>query len=246
MNVPSVTLLIPCYNESKRIDRMFRGIDEFVAHWPGDSEIIIVDDGSTDNTKSCLEQQAVNKNLLLQHKVKCIHQVNTGKGGALKKGVPVARMDYILTLDADMATSPLQLTEWLNQRGQFTTNELLIGSRELPDSVIAENPFRHWVGIIFNTLIRSLVKLPFRDTQCGFKLYPRAIAVELFQELKTDGWAHDVELLLLATEKKYSVVEMPLRWSAIEGSKINVLTDSWIMLLDVIHIRLRHRTRKRN
>lgn len=237
MNYPSISIIIPCYNEADRVQIMFAGIVDFVSQWKGEYEVIIVDDGSTDGTDILITQHP---DFMLWQKtqtIRLIHQKNTGKGGALKHGVGFATKDFVLTLDADMATAPIQLLEWLNARHEFQQNEILIGSRELKQSVIREIPYRKFIGNVFNYVIRKSVGLSIHDTQCGFKLYPVSIAGRVFSELQTLGWAHDVELLARAHKLGCKIIEMPVTWTAVPGSKINVVKDSWNMFWEVMRIR---------
>ncbi|MBK7762142.1 MAG: glycosyltransferase [Bacteroidetes bacterium] len=231
---PSISLIIPCFNELDRLGIMFEGIAEFMKRWDAKVEVIIVDDGSTDGTDLFIESHPVCKQNV--NAIKLVRQNNTGKGGALQNGVKASTGNFILTLDADMATSPTELLNWLTIRKQFYEKEILIGSRELPTSKVQDHGYRKVVGNIFNLLIRTITGLPFKDTQCGFKLYPAVAAKELFSQLQTMGWAHDVELLLRANRLGYAIVEMPIQWQAVEGSKISVVRDSFHMLWDVIKI----------
>lgn len=234
MNYPYVSLIIPCYNEGARLGRLWQGISLFAAQWPGQFEVILVDDGSTEGDLNDL--QGMMGYMELADKIRIIRQENTGKGGALKRGVLVAQGDYILTLDADMAAEPTELMAWWVQRAGFFEREIFIGSREMPQSIVHDSYTRRVVGRIFNGLIRLMTGLPYRDTQCGFKLYPKGVAVELFSALRTMGWAHDVELLLRANRAGYAIVQMPLRWTAVEGSKISVWRDSVVMFTELIRI----------
>ena len=237
MTFPSISLIIPYYNEAERIDLMFEGIGEFADKWAGDYEIILVDDGSNDGSERLINEHRVYQRIMKEQRITLLQQPNSGKGGALKLGVANATKDHILTLDADMATYPIELKNWLELKHTFRSDELLIGSRELEQSVIHEVLMRKWIGNIFNYLIRKTVGLPFRDTQCGFKLYPAVIAKEVFSQLTTFGWSHDVEILLRVLRSGYSVVEMPVNWTAVKGSKIRVIKDSWIMFWEVVKIR---------
>jgi glycosyltransferase involved in cell wall biosynthesis len=234
MNVPYVTLVIPCYNEGPRLPRLWQGLVDFALLWPGRFDVVLVDDGSTDGGLTALSSLAGYADLA--DRIVCIRQENTGKGGALKAGVLAAKGDYILTLDADMAAAPTELLRWWELRDGFFSKEIFIGSRELPQSEVRDSFQRQQVGRMFNRLIRLMTGLPYRDTQCGFKLYPKGVAVELFSALRTMGWAHDVELLLRANRAGCAIVQMPLRWQAVEGSKISVWRDSWVMLLELIRI----------
>lgn len=236
MQFPSISLVIPCYNESARIDLMLNGIRNFANVWKGDFEIIIVDDGSTDGTDIILQANPYYFDLIKEKKLFFLQQKNTGKGGALKLGVSAATKDFILTLDADMATSPTELLQWLEMRKNFNDKEILIASRELKNSTVKDSIKRKIIGNIFNFIIRKAVKLNITDTQCGFKLYPKEAAKKLFSDLQTMGWAHDVEILAKANKMSYTIIEMPVTWNAVEGSKINVLSDGWKMFWEVIKI----------
>lgn len=237
MVYPSLSLVIPCYNESARVGYMFDGLKDFAKVWKGDYEVIIVDDGSHDGTDLMIKQNPYFFELEKENKIIFLRQENKGKGGALKTGVAQTSKDFVLTLDADMATSPVELIHWLEMRKIFATSEILIASRELKSSVVKDSLKRKLIGNIFNFIIRKAVKLDITDTQCGFKLYPGEAAKKLFSELKTQGWAHDVELLVKADKMGYAIIEMPVAWNAIEGSKINVISDSWNMFWEVMRIR---------
>lgn len=234
MSHPSISLIIPCFNELDRLEIMFDGIAAFFKCWQGNTEVIIVDDGSTDGSDVLIVLHPVFKEY--ENQIQFIKQENTGKGGALQNGVKFAKGNFILTLDADMATVPTELLNWLELRKQFYTKEILIGSRELKNSTVHDHGYRKIVGNIFNFLIRTITGLPFHDTQCGFKLYPIDAAKQIFNLLQTQGWAHDVELLLRANKLGYAIVEMPIQWQAVDGSKISVVRDSFQMLWDVIKI----------
>ena len=239
MPVP-LSLVIPCYNESDRIGLLFAGLNSFKEKWGGAFEVIIINDGSTDNTEALLlgnEFYQQNKDI-----VSVYSQENTGKGGALRNGVLKAKGDFILTLDADMAAPPEELLKWYAAwNGRPAANTIYIGSREHKDSIITKQGDRKVAGNIFNTIVRILTPLKMRDTQCGFKLYPIVVAKSLFDNLQTYGWAHDVELLYKAHLDKVNIVEMPLAWNAVEGSKISLFSDGFKMLTEIKIIVLRTR-----
>ena len=238
MQYPSVSLIIPCYNESIRVAKMIDGIKEFIATWHGLFEIIIIDDGSTDDTVSLIKNNLLYKNLLADHKIQLIQQTNTGKGGALQKGITAATLDFVLTVDADMATHPVEIMNWrLQNKATFARDTICIASRTLAASKLILISNRRSSGKLFNTIVRIITNLPFKDTQCGFKLYPRAIAQQLFANLRTKGWAHDVEILLQANKQSIPVIEMPITWNERDASKINVLRDGMKMLWEVMKMR---------
>ena len=236
-NIPvRLTLVVPCYNESDRINLLYSGLDSFINKWKNFLEIIIINDGSKDNTETLLREHEVYK----RHKdiISIYTQANTGKGGALRNGVLRATGNYMLTLDADMASPPDELIKWLDLlHCKLADNTIYIGSREHKDSIITKQGDRKLAGNIFNFIVRIISPLKkIRDTQCGFKLYPASIAKEIFENLQTYGWAHDVEILYKAHLDKVNIVEMPLTWNAVEGSKINLLRDGFNMMREILVI----------
>lgn len=237
LNKPGISLVIPCYNESDRVELLYDGVQAFLAVWPAKCEVIIVNDGSGDDTLRKLEQHPVYQ----QHKdiIRIVDQKNTGKGGALKKGVMNATCDWVLTLDADMAAQPTEVIKWMEALNWAPDeNTVYIGSREHRQShIINEKANRKLAGSVFNGIVRSLTPLRVDDSQCGFKLYSNAKAKSLFGALRTYGWAHDVEILYRAQLGGAMVKEMPLVWQAIEGSKIRLLQDSMKMFWEILKIR---------
>jgi dolichyl-phosphate beta-glucosyltransferase len=232
---PKISLIIPCYNEASRLHLLFEGLEEFASRWGNTCEYILVDDGSTDTSVSDIKSHPFFASG--HYNARLLSQENTGKGGALKKGVMLAEGEYILTLDADMAAKPTDLLLWFEKKRGFSKKEILIGSRELKNSKVADLGYRKVIGNIFNFIIRTLTGLKLNDTQCGFKLYSNEAGKQLFSPLQTLGWAHDVEILKRANRLGYAITEMPVNWVAVPGSKINVLRDSWTMFWEVMKIR---------
>lgn len=230
-----MSLVIPCYNEANRVKLLFQGIQDFKNQWQGEFEVIIVDDGSSDDTARYIQEHTCFVELCRQGKIQLIRQVNMGKGAALRTGILAAKHEYSLTLDADMAAAPTELIEWQKSRA-FQASQLLIGSRELNANDVKDHWHRKFIGNVFNLLIRLIAGLKIRDTQCGFKLYPTELGQQLFRELQTNGWAHDVEILKRAKKKGIPIIEMPLHWEAVDGSKINIVTDSLQMFVEVCRI----------
>lgn len=220
---------------------MIEGVREFTQRASFDYEVIIVDDGSTDNTSVAIRENDFFKQLDASGKFKLVSlPSNRGKGAALKAGVEAATGTHILTLDADMATRPSDVLKWLAANNQqFPEKEIWIASREHPDSKVTEYPARRRTGRAFNFTVRFLTPLRFRDTQCGFKLYPAGIAKELFSKQKSTGWAHDVELLYRAHINEIPVRDLPVTWVAQDGTKISPAKDSLPMLLSVIGVSVR-------
>lgn len=213
-----------------------KAVAEFDRDWQETYEILIVDDGSKDETT------ARAKAILGQIAPKAIRAevipltINQGKGGALQKGVEQATGKYVLTLDADMAAHPLELMRWLDffKAATFPKDTILIGSRNHKDSEIEAKSYRKATGTVYNLLIRSVTPIQESDTQCGFKLYPAPFAKLLFSSLNIKGWAHDIEILYKAFYLGIPVISMPIHWQHIEGEKISVLKDGLQMAIKTI------------
>jgi len=237
-SLQKISLVIPCYNESARVNQMLEGLREFSRNWKKDFEIIIVDDGSKDDTSGLIEQSELYKELSSQGKFKLIKpEKNQGKGFALREGVLKATGTHVLTLDADMSTRPTELNNWLATH-KLSNSEILIGSRELKTSKVTERKSRNIIGKLFNLSVRFFTPLKSHDTQCGFKLYPTDVAKNLFSKLSTSGWAHDVELLYHAHLDGIKIIDMPVTWKAMEGSKISVGVDGIKMFFQVMWLSL--------
>ena len=237
-----LSLVIPCYNEADRIKYLANALKSFDDKWYNAYEVVVVDDGSTDGTAEKVEA-AIN-NLSKAETVNIIRlEKNVGKGGALQAGVEAATGDFILTLDADMAAQPMNLKTWLQilPNHQFSDNQILIASREHKDSKVDAKNNRKTLGRVFNILTQLTTSLNFKDTQCGFKLYPASIAKSLFADLRSKGWSHDVELLYKAQLNGIDIQSMPVRWQHIDGEKINVGSDGMKMALQTIMISWREK-----
>lgn len=243
--VTNLSLVIPLYNESSRLNILEQGLLDFNKN-PHDLtyEIILVNDGSDDNTGTMLED--LRKRFLEAKTDKLTHfeiihlPRNLGKGGALREGVFKAEGQWILTLDADMATSPLEVLNWsehhkldLHSKPDRT---IFIGSREHPDSTVNDKAFRRVIGRVFNLSIQFINGLDLNDTQCGFKLYPTPIAKSLFEVLKDFGWAHDVELLKNAKNRQIAIMALPIQWHFVEENKIRPLSDAFPMFFSLLKL----------
>lgn len=237
-----LSLIIPCYNESSRIEIMLQGLSEFDDKWQGNYEVIVVDDGSKDDTAVKVQQAVDSKYGNLKDKIHIERMpANGGKGSALKKGVSLAKGDYILTLDADMSTRPVELINWLKkEKNLFSGDEIIfIGSRKHEDGKVEALASRRLIGGVFNGIVQVFTSLQLKDTQCGFKLYPRQVAEFLFVNMQSKGWAHDVELLYQADLNDIQIREMPINWVNQPESKVNVIKDSMLMLIGVLSISMR-------
>lgn len=232
----NLALLIPCYNESKRFQLLEDALVEFDQLWKVPFEVVIINDGSTDDTLQKAEDFHAN-NPLQHGKIKVLDvQPNSGKGYVLKKGVAESGSDWILTLDADMSAPPSELLDWLKHEGIFRSDRVYIASRVHSQSRIQARIHRVVLGNLFNLVVKIITGVQEGDTQCGFKLYPRAIADKLFPLLQTPGWAHDIEILCRCQKSGYLVQTMPIKWSHVPGGSIKLLSDGLKMIAETVRI----------
>ncbi len=237
-----LSLVIPCYNESSRVGIMLDGLADFEAKWKRPYEVIVVDDGSKDDTVEKIHKEIEGKYAFLKDKLTVEKMPsNGGKGSALKKGVSMSKGDYVLTLDADMSTKPSDLINWEKKEKNIFSDEdaVYIGSRKHQDGKVEALKSRKLIGGVFNGIVQVFTTLQLKDTQCGFKLYPRKVADFLFGNMQSKGWAHDVELLYQANLNDIEIKEMPIYWVNQPESKVNIIKDSFMMLIGVMAIALR-------
>lgn len=233
MTLSSISIVIPAFNEAQRLPPTLARIREFADIRPEIIEVIVVDDGSRDLTSSLVRQAATDWPLL-----RCVsYPTNGGKGYAVRRGALAARGDLILISDADLSTPISELDSMVTFAEQF---DIVIGSRALDRSkVIVHQPwYREAMGRTFNRLVALITGLPFRDTQCGFKLLRRDAARPLFQRATVDGFAWDVEILMLAGRLGFSIKDVPVLWLNSPESRVHVVKDSLRMLRDVLRTRL--------
>lgn len=207
-----------------------------------DYEIIFVDNGSDDGSSEKLVEigrDLERKPSPPHHVINARQSVNLGKGGAIRRGVEMASCDWILTIDADMATKPIQLLTWIadGRIALGSVNTIYIANRESGESVVDDKSGRRGLGRIFSRLVRVIVGLRIDDTQCGFKLYPRELARSCFGRLRHLGWAHDVEVLAHAVRMGAEIRSLPVAWKAVPDGKISLFGDSARMTLALFKIR---------
>lgn len=238
MNEPCIQLsvIMPAYNEERRLPPYLAGVVEYLgsAFDRECVEVIVVDDGSTDATAAVAAGMAVDGGMIRVLKLPC----NRGKGYAVRAGMLAARGAMRLFSDADGATPIDELQKLL--AALEAGADIAVASRALPDGsrTVASRLHRKVIGNIFNLLVRYLAVPGIRDTQCGFKLFRGDVADELFGRQRTDGFGFDVELLFLAQKRGYRTVEVPVNWSDVPGSKVNVVSDSVRMLRDIMKTRI--------
>ncbi len=232
----SLSIIIPAYNEEKRIGRSLRDISAYLATRALQYEVIVVDDGSSDETAAVVAAAAAeNPRISLIRSDR-----NRGKGHALRMGVLASTGDRVLVSDADLST-PIDEVETLAAAMSAGNCDIAIGSRALAlSNIIKRQPWwRQGMGKIFNRIVKFIVLDGFEDTQCGFKLFNGDLAREIFSRAVTDRFAYDVEILLLARKSGCRILEVPIRWINAPGSTVNPVVDSARMVLDLLIMRYR-------
>ncbi len=231
-NQPNISIVIPAYNEGKRISNTITTTYNYLKEKHLSYEIIIVDDGSTDTTIEVLRdfQREIPNLKILRHKV------NKGKGAAVKTGVYAANGEYILFMDADLATPIEELVKLWTNKNNF---DVVIGSRYLKsDSIKTPQPIhRKIIARLGNLFIRTMLGLKINDTQCGFKMFRKVAAKDLFSRQSRTGWSFDIEILALAKTLDYSVKEVAVNWHDKAGSHVDPINDSIKVFKDVFKIR---------
>jgi dolichyl-phosphate beta-glucosyltransferase len=230
-----LSVIVPAYNEERRLAPGLRQALEYLARRGDPYELLVIDDGSRDATSQVAESFAGQGVRVVRH------ERNRGKGAAVRTGLLASRGRKVLVSDADFST-PIEEVEKLERFLQDGT-PLVIGSRGLADSQIRQRqPFyREMMGRTFNRLIRMFGVRGIRDTQCGFKLARGEEGRRIASELKIEGFAWDVEMIWLARRRGYKIAEVGVVWVNSPDSRVDPIRSSFSMLRDVITMRLRHR-----
>ena len=212
-----LTIVVPAFNEAGRLPFT---LPRFASFCEGrDADVLIVNDGSEDNTAAVIDDFA------REHPaVRAIHnRTNHGKGYALRQGVMEATREWLLLTDADLST-PLEEIEKLFSAARQSGAPIAIGSRALDRRLVGvhQSAPREWSGRFFNVVMRAITGLELRDTQCGFKLYHRDAARVVFPRQRIDGFGADVENLMTARVHGLRVVEVPVRWDNVDGTRVDL------------------------
>jgi glycosyltransferase involved in cell wall biosynthesis len=237
MMLPPFSIVIPCFNEEGRVSETLRVTIEYLAANAPESELIVVNDGSTDATGT-IARKILSETNIATHLLE--NFPNRGKGAAVRTGLLAAREPIGLFSDADLST-PIEETPKLIEPIANGEVDIAFGSRALDRSLIGiHQPWRReQAGRVFNLLVRVATGLPFWDTQCGFKAFRLDVCRPILEAARVKGFAFDVELLYLAHRVGLPIREIPVRWNHAEGSKVSFFKDSLGMLCEVIALRAR-------
>jgi dolichyl-phosphate beta-glucosyltransferase len=227
----TLSVVIPAYNEEQRLPGTLDRILSYVDQSPLPvAEILVVDDGSRDRTAELVEQRAGIVRLVR-------NPGNRGKGYAVRNGMLAAAGDWILSTDADLS-APIEELAKLFSAARRENAVVAIGSRALDRKLVKVHQpmMREFSGRAFNVVMRMVTRLPFRDTQCGFKLFRQDAARKIFSRQKEEGFSFDVEDLVIARALGLRSIEVPVEWSNVEGTKVS-LSQGMKSFADLVRIR---------
>ena len=240
--IKSLSIIFPLYNEVPRLKSSFNHISNFIKKKPTFKiEIIFVDDGSNDDSYGLISKFIKNSKKNNKIKLKIIKsKKNLGKGSALKLGIKEARYDWILTTDIDMSVSLFQIYSWLKRKLINKRYFVYFATRTHQQSIVQRNFFRKVLGDVGSLLKLIILNIKIKDTQCGYKLYKKTIAKLVFSKLKSQGYEHDMEIILLLKMRNIGIRELPVKWKHKKNSKLNIFWDPVKMFIGMLIIRFRY------
>jgi dolichyl-phosphate beta-glucosyltransferase len=235
---PELSIVIPAYNEEQRIGPTLERIRAYISGSRWTTEVIVVDDGSSDGTARVVETEVP---LFRESGMRLAlvgDGINRGKGASVRIGMMTARGRVALFTDADLS-APIEEAPKLVEPIVAGETAVAIGSRGLDYGLIGthQSKLREFAGRSFNRLMRLSVGLPFKDTQCGFKAFRRDAARDVFSRVRIDGFGFDVEALYLARKLGYETREIAVVWNHVDGTKVSMIGDSLTMFTDLLRVR---------
>ena len=233
MATPFLSVVIPAFNEELRISSTLDTIVGYLDGRPFSWEVLVVDDGSTDETARMAAEWAKS-----EKRVQVQTVPHRGKGWAVRHGMLATSGELRFMCDADLAMPIEHLSTFLARMAEGY--DIVIGSRQKEAARRFDEPvLRHVMGRVFNWIVRAIAVQGFEDTQCGFKCFRGEVAEDLFRLQRAEGFGFDVEVLFIAAKRGLRVVEIPIDWYYQPSSKVRPLVDSFAMLRDTIRLRLR-------
>lgn len=233
MSHPQLSIVIPAYNESARIEATLSRVMGCIAAQGWDAEVLVIDDGSKDDTLAILEcwmDQHPNLHVIR-------NPGNRGKGYSVRNGLLQAAGDIVMFTDADLSAPMEEADRLLAAIAEGA--DVAIGSRWMDRTrqTIHQPLYRQFFGRCFNAITRNVMGLPFKDTQCGFKAFRREAAQVIFRLQRIERWGFDPEILFIARKLKYTIREVPVTWGHDERSRMSYLKDGMKMLEEMMTIR---------
>lgn len=228
---PFLSIIIPAYNEEKRLPATLAQVVQFLGAQTYLAEVLVIENGSQDRTLQIAQEFA------REHpQVQVIQEAERGKGRAVRRGMLAAGGEYRFMADADLSMPITETSRFLPPK--LVDFDVAIASRESAGAIRYHEPlYRHLGGRAINLVIRTLALPGLQDTQCGFKCFRGAVAEDLFYQLTLTGWSFDIEVLYIARRRKYRIAEVPIPWYFNPESKLDVVQDALRMLLDIMAIR---------
>ena len=232
---PALSIVVPCFNEEKRLPRTIEQIERYLAGKGTQYELILVDDGSTDGTRKIMDTAARRSRRV---RIQAL-PLNRGKGRALAEGVAAAVGSEILVTDADLSTPIEELGKLQAELAKGAG--VAIASRALRDSrvEVSQPIYRVLMGKVFNLLVQVVLLPGIWDTQCGFKLFRADVAHDAFAKLTTDGFGYDPEVLYRAKQRGVRIAEVPVIWRNSAPTKVSPIKSSLDMFRHILRVRFR-------
>jgi dolichyl-phosphate beta-glucosyltransferase len=228
---PFLSIVIPAHNEERRLPGSLEKINCFLAGQAYAAEVIVVENGSTDNTANVVRMLQPGYPYL-----RLIEEKKRGKGLAVRIGMLAAQGDYCFQADADLSMPIEEVTKFLPP--VLEDCQVVIASRELPGARRIDEPaYRHAIGRGFNALVRVLTLPGLQDTQCGFKCFRADVTQRIFPLQKLNGMSFDAEVLVIARRHGFTIQEVPINWYFNSDSRVKLFKDSFRMALDLFTIR---------
>jgi dolichyl-phosphate beta-glucosyltransferase len=233
MKIKLLSLVIPVYNEGKTIRNNLKIVQDYLKQQSFDYEIIVCNDGSLDNTAEEVTKSGVDLVFLNNQK-------NRGKGFVVKQGILKAEGEYVIFIDADLATPITELPKLLEPL-KNNRADIVVGSRSIGKEDVERSLLRAFLGLGFRKLKSLILGIEIFDSQCGFKGFKKEVAQEVFSKQTIDGWSFDVEILAIASKLKYKILEVPVKWSEQRNSKLKLFSDVPKMFFELLKIKWRTR-----
>jgi len=231
INPPFLSIILPAHNEEQRLPETLRQVTQFIQSQKYLIEIVIVENASSDRTLEIAREFASqNENVLI------LHEERPGKGLAVKEGMLAATGEYRFFCDVDFSMPITEIPKFLPPNLKNT--DIAIASREAKGAVRYDEPFsRHIIGRVFNMVVWILALPGINDTQCGFKCFSAEVSEKLFPLQSIHGWTFDVEILAIARQLGYKIVEVPVPWYYQPQSKVNVVKDFMRTFKELLKVR---------
>jgi dolichyl-phosphate beta-glucosyltransferase len=233
-----LTIIIPAYNEERRLPPTLHKIAAFLRTQPFRSEVLVVENGSRDDTSGVTERFIAADVRPEDPFVMALTHSTPGKGAAVRQGMLLGQGEYLFICDADLAMPIEEIAKFLPPALKHGAYDIAIASREAPGAERIDEPvYRHVMGRVFNFLVRVLAVSGIQDTQCGFKMFTRQSAQLAFALQKLDGWSFDVEVLYIARRYNLRLIEIPIRWYYQNDSRVRPVQDTINMVRELLRIR---------